>query len=565
MDVVASPLSSRLATWGRTCGLSRHATAMDPEDYISCIVATETNFVLTRDPGPPASPQVPTGADASNCWTEAEKEWSRHEAEMNHFGWLQAGDRYLAGASIMQRVLVLASLGLFLASTLPCPRHTGAANGQSTVRGEVLQATSVNGASAAFLAIGQVKWTSLKGAKRGKTRRQLPMLCLPVELVLETLQGASIVDLASVSHTAGYLRTITLAHRSLWLSASETYKLVLPPGQTLHTVDLPEMLRSAARSASIARKLTNPDAASALSLHTVEMRHLYYLPSYAFWSPPRHEAFSFLPRFPPPILDVLPGGHAFIMGDVEHLAVYDIQPEGGLIEELPPPKYVHQMTAREVRSVEDVRRRVSWDSLDNGARIVLAVVSSGYAQTGVLERNLTVFILTYPAPLTETNTNTKPSRPRPTIERIRDVLLPIEANAVCVNGDRILVSSRDTFMVFEVAKSEAEAECRHDVDVVFTAAGDTAVLAGKQDCVSILGSPQRLDRLDAWPWTSGELSASGAKTVHSNVVVPVVASAPTVTLPEEIPGDEGCRVVRMDSVYGIALVFVKGKLWSVRY
>nr|GAT53777.1 predicted protein [Mycena chlorophos] len=63
-------------------------------------------LILTRDAGPPASPQIPTGADASNCWTEAEKEWSRHEAEMNHFGWLQARDRYLAGASIMQRVLV---------------------------------------------------------------------------------------------------------------------------------------------------------------------------------------------------------------------------------------------------------------------------------------------------------------------------------------------------------------------------------------------------------------------------------------------------------------------------
>nr|GAT53778.1 predicted protein [Mycena chlorophos] len=396
------------------------------------------------------------------------------------------------------------------------------------------------------------------------------MLSLPVELVLETLRGASIIDLVSVSHTSGYLRTIALTHRSLWLSASETHKLVLPPGQTLQTVDLPEMLRHAARSASIARKLANPDA---LPVRTVELRHLYYLPSYAFWSPPRHEAFSFLPRFPPPILDVLPGGHAFIMGDVEHLALYDMQPEGGLIEELLPPKYVHQMTAREVRSVDEARRRVSWDSVDNGARIVLAVVSSGYAEANlngyaearVLKRNLTVFVLTYPAPLTETNTNTKPARPRPTIDRIRDVLLPIEANAVCVNGDRILVSSRDTFMVFEVAKSEAEAECGYDV--IFTAAGDTAVLAGKQDCVSILGSPQRPNRLDAWPWTNGELSPSGpgAKTVHSNVVVPVVASAPAVTLPEEIPVDEGCRVVRMDSVYGIALVFVKGKLWSVQY
>ncbi|KAJ7065523.1 hypothetical protein C8F01DRAFT_748316 [Mycena amicta] len=360
---------------------------------------------------------------------------------------------------------------------------------------------------------------------------------LPAELVLSVLRSLTIADIFNVSRTASYFRALSLANRSFWLDACDASKLVLPLGETLDTVDLYLLLLSAARTVSIAKKWSSATPTNPVHpLRTFEAQTLYQLPPYHFWSPHRFAQRSFLGHRPPPVLSVLPGGCAFILGDAEHLAVYDLR--GEYAWELAPPFYLRNLSSGNVRSVAEARRSVSWDSVDNGAHTVIAVISSGFTAEQSLERYLSVFILDY-----KRGANTS------SVHRLDDILLPIEANLVSVKGSHILVSCSDTVVLFNLAQS-IECECS------FGPSGDASIGFEQEDSVSVFSVPrpiQGFERVEEWPWSLWNALASSKSCTGTREII----------IPDEIP-DKG-RVVTVDDVYGIVLVFARGRLWIVRY
>ncbi|KAJ7065561.1 hypothetical protein C8F01DRAFT_749036 [Mycena amicta] len=356
---------------------------------------------------------------------------------------------------------------------------------------------------------------------------------LPVELLLDVLRGATIADIFNVSRTASCLRALSLANRSLWLDACDTSKLLLPPGETLNTVDLSLLLLSAARTVSIANKWSSATPTNPVhSLHALEAHTLYKLPPYQFWSPHRFAQRSFLGHQPPPVLSVLPGGRVFILGDAEHLAVYDLR--GECAWELAPPFYLRNLSSGNVRSVAEAQRSISWDSVDNGAHIVIAAISSGFTAERSLERYLSVFIFEY-----------KRGADSSFVQRLDDILLPIEANLVSVKGLHIFVSSSEAVMLFNIAQS-IECEGSPGPSGFSVAVSDASIGLEREDSVSVPRPIRAFGPVEYTPSSTPSTETSGI-----------------IIIPDEIP-DKG-RVVTVDDIYGIVLVFERGRSWIVRY
>ncbi|KAF7317859.1 F-box domain-containing protein [Mycena kentingensis (nom. inval.)] len=334
-----------------------------------------------------------------------------------------------------------------------------------------------------------------------RTTTYTMLVDLPVELILNILDGATVADILHATRTSRYLRFISLAHRSLWNHACDPHKLVLPFGDTLQSANLALILCSAARAASIARRLLSATAANPIyPLHTRELRSLYDLAPYRPWSPERFARPTFLGHAPPPILAVLPGGRAFILGDTEHLAVYDVAGEWAL--ELAAPAYSRFYSFG--TSVADVRRRVSWNIEDSGKRSVVAFVSSGIGTTQRMERHLSVFAL-----------ESAEGTGQMYLRHADHFLLSMNADSVGFQGHNVVVVSG--------ACSEAQFELGND----YVAEGT---------------------RTDA---------AERNRTWVEDCDISNLA------LPDDIPVQG--RVLKMDEVTGVALAFCRGQLWTLQY
>ncbi|KAF7309337.1 F-box domain-containing protein [Mycena indigotica] len=331
------------------------------------------------------------------------------------------------------------------------------------------------------------------------------LLRLPVEVALETFCGQDIAELLQLSRTSSHLRAFCTNYRALWLTASDAYKLQLPPGETVHTADTSLLLRSAARSVAIAHKWRCSADAPIHALRIHEAQKLYQLTAYAFWAPLRFAQPSFIGPQPPPILSILPGGRTLIIGDLQHLAIHDL--EGSHTWKLVTLKTWPRTTSFPPQSVAAANRAVAWDSVDNGQRVVLAVVKSGYTKEHVFDTYLFVFVFDCAAGLDAAR-----------VTRMGHTLPDVDADMVSVQASRIFVSSSDTVHAFDLPASVP---------------GSLVSVGTTNEPVDVVRYPK------SSPDTTG------------------------VAVPDEVP--EGGRVVRVDTIYGIVLVFRRGRLWLVQY
>ncbi|KAJ7022670.1 hypothetical protein C8F04DRAFT_234351 [Mycena alexandri] len=261
---------------------------------------------------------------------------------------------------------------------------------------------------------------------------------LPVELLLIVLRGSSITDIFNLSRTASFFRYISLTNRGLWIDASDCYRIRLPLGETLKTTDLARILYDVARSVSILYKWQHRDLARPVSpIRTYEATRLYGLPSWSFWSPLRYAQRTFIGHFPPTFMNVLPGGRSFLFGSVAHLGIYDVQGEYGIALDVP-------FCGRFDPRPGDTTMTVDWDSVDNGAHIVVVVISKAFNQHHNVESYLSVFAVNHTLATT------------PSVHRTHIFPLPLDASAVSMKGSLVLVWSSNAFVIVDLKSSQSD-------------------------------------------------------------------------------------------------------------
>ncbi|KAJ7648400.1 hypothetical protein DFH06DRAFT_1476396 [Mycena polygramma] len=261
---------------------------------------------------------------------------------------------------------------------------------------------------------------------------------LPVELILLILHGASLSDILNVSRTSSYFRCISFTNRQLWIDASDSYRIRLPLGETLKTTDVSLLPRCTARGVSILYKWRqHHDLAKPVSpIRTYESTRLYDLPSWAFWSPSKYSQRSFVGHTPPTVMNVLPGGRAFLFGSLEHLGIYDLHGEYGYELEVP-------CCARFDARPGEAAATIDWDSIDNGAHIGIAVLSKAYSARHDIESYLSVFRVDYSC-----------SARSPSVRRTHIFTLPIDAAAVSIKGHLVLVRSSSEIILLDLQSSQ---------------------------------------------------------------------------------------------------------------
>ncbi|KAJ7613000.1 hypothetical protein FB45DRAFT_938763 [Roridomyces roridus] len=281
---------------------------------------------------------------------------------------------------------------------------------------------------------------------------------LPVELVLIVLRGSSLADILNLSRTCRYLRSICLTNRSVWLAASDAYKLSLPLGETLKTTPLASLLRNSARSVSIESKwrstsLPEPGAAATPThIRSSELTHLYDLPVYAFWSPRKYGVPSLLGHAPPTYMNVLPGGRSFLLGSSAHLGVYDLEGKYGVQLEVPYASGtgLEPWPGRGVPEVD-------WYSGNNGVQTTIVVLSMAFDEEREARSYLSVFTVEY---IRSTRT--------PSVKRTHLCQLPFHATQISVKGSRVLARSRDTVAVMSLEGGQRAQWTLPDIDCEIT-------------------------------------------------------------------------------------------------
>ncbi|KAJ6613966.1 hypothetical protein B0H10DRAFT_2046896 [Mycena sp. CBHHK59/15] len=190
----------------------------------------------------------------------------------------------------------------------------------------------------------------------------MALLLLPVEMVSKILTRMAILDLLSVTRTCSYLRTVCMGDRNIWKLADDAEMLPLPVGKTVDSVDMSLLLCCAGRAVSIFTALQGPKISPR---KPIELRGLYDHPA---WRP--------LLQHRPTRCYILPGAHSFLIGGSQ-LGLYDIHGE-----------YSYEFEASNIPVC------FTWESQDNGASIVLAVVWKDQGR-GHRKSSLSVYKLDY--------------------------------------------------------------------------------------------------------------------------------------------------------------------------
>ncbi|KAJ7612989.1 hypothetical protein FB45DRAFT_938735 [Roridomyces roridus] len=354
---------------------------------------------------------------------------------------------------------------------------------------------------------------------------------LPVELVLIVLRGSSLANILSLSRTCRYLRSICLTNRTVWLSASDAYKLSLPLGETLKTTPLASLLRNSARSASIESKwrstpLPEPGAAATPThIRSSELTHLYDLPAYAFWSPRKYGVPSLLGHAPPTYMNVLPGGRSFLLGSSAHLGVYDlIDGEYGVQLEVP----YASGAGREPWPGRGVPE-IDWYSGNNGVQTKIVVLSMAFDEEREARSYLSAFTVEY----------TRSTR-IPSVKRTHLCQLPFHATHVFVQGSRVVARSSNTVGVMNLDSGHRALWALPDIDCEITCTAmhedhpDSVFLvvssptAGRSlQAIDILPLSDNIEVLD-WPQVSFT-----RRMIHPALLAPI-SKFPTSSLGESI-------------------------------
>ncbi|KAJ7125806.1 hypothetical protein C8R43DRAFT_1111466 [Mycena crocata] len=279
---------------------------------------------------------------------------------------------------------------------------------------------------------------------------------LPVELILILLRGSSVADILNFTRTSAYFRCISLTNRRLWIDAADSYRIRLPLGETLRTTDLSLLPRNAARGASIVYKWQHHHLVSrGLAVQPIRIQEatlLYNLPAWAFWGPLKYSQRTFVGHAPPAFINVLPGGRAFLFGSMGHLGVYGLHGEYGY--ELDIPTYTHFEPQPGDRAAT-----VAWDSVDNGAHIRIAVISKALNGQHDMESKLCVFEVDFTRSVIE-----------PRIRRTHIFTLPVNATAVSIKKNRILVRSSSAFLVIDLTAGQRGCWLLPDTNAEITSA-----------------------------------------------------------------------------------------------